>query len=52
MGRLVRAVFYTHQTSDACSGACACDSKHQMEKTERYILTTLVMSSQQLSVLN
>ena len=25
--------FYTHQTSGACDGRCACDRTHQMEKT-------------------
>ena len=28
------AIFYTHQTSGACAGVCACDRTHQMEKTE------------------
>ena len=31
------AIFYTHQTSDACAGVCACNRKHQMEKTARKV---------------
>ena len=27
------AIFYTHQTSGACAGVCACDRMHQIEKT-------------------
>ena len=30
---MARAIFYTHQTSGACAGRCACDRRHQMEKT-------------------
>ena len=30
---MARAIFYTHQTSGECAGACVCDRTHQMEKT-------------------
>ena len=30
------AIFYTHQTSCAYAGMCACDCTHQMEKTEDF----------------
>ena len=31
--QVVRAIFYTDQTSGACDGVCACDRTYQMEKT-------------------
>ena len=33
INRVKCPIFYTHQTSGACAGVCACDHTHQMEKT-------------------
>ena len=30
---MVHAIFYLHQSSGVCAGACACNCTHQMEKT-------------------
>ena len=30
--QVTRVIFYTHQTSGACAGVCACDLTHQMDK--------------------
>ena len=30
---VARAIFYTHQTSGACTGVCSCDRTHLMDKT-------------------
>ena len=30
LAEVARAVFYTHQTSDACADVCACNRTHQM----------------------
>ena len=35
--KLVRAIFYLHQTSDECTGLWACDCMHQLEKTVEYV---------------
>ena len=36
-------IFYTHQTSGACAGVCACERMHQMEKiAQRSILFLLL----------
>ena len=34
---MARAIFYTHQTSGAYAGVCACHRTHQMEKTEAIV---------------
>ena len=31
--QVARGIFYTHKTSGACAGVCACDRTHQMKKT-------------------
>ena len=39
---MVAAIFYTHQTTGACAGVCACDRTHQMEKTGLTFLTVVL----------
>ena len=34
---MVHATFYTHQTSGACAGMCACNHSHQMGKTDQEV---------------
>ena len=38
---MARAIFYAHQTIGAGAGVCACDSMHQMEKTEMAVETNV-----------
>ena len=33
INKVARAIIYTHQTSSACAGVCACNYTHQMEET-------------------
>ena len=33
-----RTIFYTHQTSGACAGVCACNRTHQMERTDSQVI--------------
>ena len=33
INRVKCPIFYTHETSGACAGVCACDHTHQTEKT-------------------
>ena len=33
VSKVARAIFYTHQTSGACAGVCACNRTHKMNKT-------------------
>ena len=34
MRKVACAIFYMHQTSGTCTGMCACNHIHQIEKSE------------------
>ena len=54
---MVRAIFYTHQTSGACAGVCACDRTYQMERTDKQQFNWIIkmgcnFSGQKMDYLN